>query len=171
MRYRWLALGAWCLGAQVQTAASQQRPAQPAQDRQTASRAMNDAQREVFAVVQRLFDGMRAKDSTRMRATLHPEARLVTTGLRDSVPMVGLVSPTQWLGGIANAKAALLDERLRNPVVHVDAGLASVWAEYSFYIDDKLSHCGVDLFHLVRTAEGWKIIDLADTRHREGCPP
>ncbi len=136
-----------------------------------ASQAWSDAQREVFAVVQQLFIGMREKDSSKMRSTLHPEARLVTTGVRDSVPMVGIVSPTQWLAGIANAQVGLLDERLRNPVVHVDAGLASVWAEYSFYLDDKLSHCGVDLFHLVRTAEGWKIIDLADTRRREGCPP
>jgi len=155
----------------MQTAWSQQRLREPGQDRQPASQAMSDAQHEVFAVVQQLFNGMREKDSTKMRATLHPEARLVTTGVRDSVPTVGLVSPTQWLAGVAGASASLLDERLRNPVVHVDAGLASVWAEYTFYIDGRMSHCGVDLFHLVRTAEGWKIIDLADTRHREGCPP
>ncbi len=170
MRYQWLTMSAALLAAPVGQAYSQQRLAQPAQERQVAS-PMSDAQQQVFAVVRQLFDGMREKDSTKMRGTMHPEARLVTTGMRDSVPTVGLVSPTQWLAGIANAKANFLDERLRNPVVHVDAGLASVWAEYSFYIDDRLSHCGVDLFHLVRTAEGWKIIDLADTRHREGCPP
>jgi hypothetical protein len=133
--------------------------------------AQDDDRRAVLAVVQQLFDGMREKDTTRMRAALHPEARLVTTGVRDGVPVVGLVSPTQWLSGIPNAGAPVLDERLRNPVVHVDMGLASVWVEYTFYLGERLSHCGVDLFHLIKTAEGWRIIDLADTRRREGCPP
>jgi hypothetical protein len=55
--------------------------------------------------------------------------------------------------------------------VHVDGGLASVWTEYAFYVGERLNHCGVDAFHLVRTAEGWRIIDLADTRRREGCAP
>jgi hypothetical protein len=63
------------------------------------------------------------------------------------------------------------DERLRNPVVQVDGGLASVWAEYHFYVGTRFSHCGVDTFHLVRTTEGWKIIDLADTRRKDGCTP
>jgi hypothetical protein len=30
-------------------------------------------ERAVFAVVQQLFDGMRARDTARMRAALHPE--------------------------------------------------------------------------------------------------
>ena len=133
--------------------------------------AQTEEQRQVLAVIQQLFDGMREKDTTKMRATLHPEARLVTTGVRDGVPVVGLISPSQWLAGVANPNAGLLDERLRNPIVHVDLGLASVWVEYTFYIGDRLSHCGVDLFHLVRTPEGWRIIDVADTRRRDGCPP
>jgi hypothetical protein len=124
-----------------------------------------------MAVVHQLFDGMRAKDTVKMRATLHPDARLIATGVREGNPVVSVVAVSQWLSGIAGANAGLLDEQLRNPIVHVDGGLASVWTEYSFYIDGRMSHCGVDLFHLVRTPEGWRIIDLADTRRRDGCPP
>jgi hypothetical protein len=43
--------------------------------------------------------------------------------------------------------------------------------EYRFYVGERFSHCGVDSFHLVRTADGWRIVDLADTRRREGCTP
>jgi hypothetical protein len=128
--------------------------------------------RAVMAVVQQLFDGMRARDTAKMRATLHPDARLFSAGVKDSVPTVTIESISAWLGGIPNARPGLLlDERLHNPVVNVDAGLASVWAEYTFYLGDKVSHCGVDTFHLVKTTAGWKIIDLADTRRREGCAP
>jgi hypothetical protein len=129
-------------------------------------------ERAVMAVVQQLFDGMRARDTSKMRATLHPDARLFTTGVKDSVPTVTIASITTWLSGVPTARPGLLlDERLHNPVVKVDGGLASVWAEYTFYLGDQLSHCGVDTFHLVKTVAGWRIIDLADTRRREGCSP
>ena len=130
-----------------------------------------DAEKEVLAVVQQLFDGMRAKDTAKMRATLHPQARMVNPGMRDGVVTVTVDGPDRWLAGVAGAKVALLDERIKNPVVKVDGALASVWAEYAFYLGDQFSHCGVDTFHLVKTADGWKIIDLADTRRREGCSP
>jgi hypothetical protein len=129
-------------------------------------------ERAVMTVVQQLFDGMRARDTARMRATLHPDARLVSAGVKDSVPTVTVVAVTDWLAGIPKARPGmLLDERIHNPVVKVDGGLASVWAEYTFYLGDQVNHCGVDTFHLVKTAGGWRIIDLADTRRREGCAP
>lgn len=154
MKSWWLVVGGWglvgSLGAQA---------------------PVTDEKQQVLAVVQQLFDGMRVKDTARMRATLHPEARLVATGVREGTPFASLVAPTQWFTGVAGANASKLDERLRNPVVQVDQGLASVWVEYTFYVDEKMSHCGVDLFHLVKMPDGWRIIDLADTRRREGCPP
>ena len=129
-------------------------------------------ERAVMNVVQQLFDGMRARDTARMRATLHADARLVSSGVKDSIPTVTVEPVTAWLAGVPNARPGmLLDERLHNPVVKVDGGLASAWAEYTFYLGDKVNHCGVDTFHLVKTADGWRIIDLADTRRREGCTP
>ena len=127
--------------------------------------------REVLAVIQQLFDGMRAKDTARMRATLHPQARMVSPGMRDGVAVVNVDTPERWLASVAGATGGPLDERTRNPVVHVDGALASVWVDYNFFVGERFNHCGVDTFHLVRTATGWKIIDLADTRRREGCTP
>src|ERR1044071_2033677 len=99
-------------------------------------------EREVMAVVQQLFDGMRARDTAKMRATLHPEARLVSAGTRDGAPAIQVEAAAAWVAGVARARpGAVLDERISNPVVHVDAGLASVWVKYQFYLDDKLSHC------------------------------
>ena len=129
-----------------------------------------EPEREVMAVVQQLFDGMRVHDTVKMRAVLHPQARLISAGLKNSVPSVDVETTDGWLTAVARGVEPY-DERLRNPVVKVDGGLASVWAEYSFYVGPRLSHCGVDTFHLVRTPDGWRIIDLADTRRREGCPP
>jgi hypothetical protein len=124
----------------------------------------------VLAVVRQLFDGMRVHDTTKMRAVLHPQARLVSSGMKDGAPTVSVETTEGWLTAVSRG-AEPYDERIQNPVVKVDGGLASVWAEYRFYVGDRFSHCGVDTFHLVRTPEGWRIIDLADTRRKEGCSP
>jgi hypothetical protein len=124
----------------------------------------------VLAVVRQLFDGMKAHDTVRMRAVLHPQARLVSSGMKDGAPTVSVETTEGWLTAVSRGVEPY-DERIKNPVVQVDGGLASVWAEYSFYVGERFSHCGVDTFHLVRTAEGWRIIDLADTRRMEGCLP
>lgn len=136
-----------------------------------AASAQSPEQREVLAVVQQLFDGMRAKDTASMRATLHPQARMVSPGMRDGAATVSVDAPDKWLAGVAGASTGPFDERLRNTIVHIDGALASVWTDYTFYLGERMNHCGVDTFHLVRTAAGWRIIDLADTRRKEGCTP
>lgn len=56
------------------------------------------------------------------------------------------------------------------PQVRIDETLATVWTQYDFHLAGKFSHCGVDAFHLLKTATGWKIVSLADTSRMEGCP-
>jgi len=63
----------------------------------------------------------------------------------------------------------VFDERLSNVKTHIDGSLASVWADYTFHIGTRLSHCGVDHFLLVKEAGRWQIIDLADTRRTANC--
>jgi len=120
-----------------------------------------------YAVVTRLFDAMRTRDTATMRASFAPGAMLQSvsaTGIRtDAID--------QWIGGVAGAPAGLiLDERLANPVVQVNGDLASVWVDYWLFVGDRFSHCGVDAFVLARHEGAWRIISVADTRQREGCP-
>ncbi len=71
---------------------------------------------------------------------------------------------------VGTPHAEVWDERLRNTAVRVDGPLASVWTEYAFYAGPRFSHCGVDARQLARTAAGWRIVALVDTRQRTGCP-
>jgi hypothetical protein len=132
-----------------------------------------DAAGDVIAVVQRLFDAMRAKDTVVLRAVLHPEATL-TGPTRDPQGHV-VVRPlpvARFIAGVAGATTHL-DEQFWDPEVRIDGDLAAVWTPYAFYADGTLSHCGVDAFLLAHMDDGWKIIQIADTRRREGCrgPP
>lgn len=126
------------------------------------------AQDSVYAVVTRLFDGMRARDTASMRAAFAPGAMLNSVSpsgvRRDAIDA--------WIASVASAPAGLvLDERLGDRVVQVSGDLASVWVDYWFFAGDRFSHCGVDAFVLARTNGEWRILSVADTRQREGCRP
>ncbi len=138
----------------------------------TSVRAQDESE-AAYAVVQAFFDGMAAKDTAAMAATLTPEARLVSAAAaQDGTPRLGVTKMSDLLSSVADAQVSL-DEPIWDPVIQVSDRLATVWVKYAFYIDDEFSHCGVDSFQLFKSAEGWKIFQVADTRRREDCwePP
>ncbi|MCU0634448.1 MAG: nuclear transport factor 2 family protein [Gemmatimonadaceae bacterium] len=122
-----------------------------------------------LAVVQQLFDGMRAGDSSVVRRAFHPSASLFTAAVRNGASVVQQTTIDAFARSVGSPHPEVLDERLYQPVVHVDGGLASIWVEYSFFLGKTFSHCGIDAFHLARTGSEWKIISIVDTRRREGC--
>ena len=126
---------------------------------------------EIMATVTKLFDAMRAKDTVALRAVFDSSARLVSAFTRrDGVTGVRATPIGDFVRAVGSATVAL-DERIRDPEVRQDGGLATVWTDYAFYADGQFSHCGVDAFQLAKTAAGWRIVALADTQRREGCTP
>lgn len=132
----------------------------------------------VMQVVANLFNGMRARDTALMRAMFHPDAPMRSVSWRPSptgaVAVVQADGIDDWLTGVASAPdTLLLDERLGPPSVQVEGNLASVWVYYEFWINDRFSHCGADLFTLGRvgnaTGSSWKVIFVADSRRRADC--
>jgi len=45
-----------------------------------------------------------------------------------------------------------------------------VWAPYTFYLNERISHCGVNSIELLQDASGWKITQISDTRRTVECP-
>ena len=128
-----------------------------------------DDEAAVLQVVADLFDGMREKDEAKVRGVWHPEARLQSAGQdQDGTPSLRTTPVDGFIASVVSS-TALLDEVTFDEVVRIDGNLASVWAPYNLFVNDSFQHCGVDAIHMLRTAEGWKIFQLTDTRTREGC--
>jgi len=70
---------------------------------------------------------------------------------------------------VSAAPKGALDERISFDVIKVDGPLAIAWTPYQFYYNGTFSHCGVNSFQLLRTAKGWKIQYIIDTRRKTGC--
>ena len=124
---------------------------------------------EVLAPIHRLFDGMRAGDSSMVRSAFHPIARLVTTFYRDEKPAHHVSTIDDFARAVGTPHEKVFDERTWDIAVDIRDNLASVWMKYAFYLGDDFSHCGVNSFELFATDEGWKIMHLADTRRKDDC--
>jgi hypothetical protein len=133
------------------------------------AQSASDDERAVLRVVERLFEAMRTRDTTELRAVFDTSARLVSSGVRDGVPIARSVPAERFIQAVAAAQGDEWIERFYDPEVRIDGNLATVWTYYTFHLGSRFSHCGHDAFQLSRTAEGWKIMSLADSRRTEGC--
>lgn len=124
----------------------------------------------VMAVVESMFDAMRAGDSAAMRAVLHPTATGTSVSVQDGVPtLTREESLDGFVQAVGTPHEEVWDERIWDAEVRVDGNLATAWMKYAFYLGDQFSHCGVDAFQLFKGEDGWKVFHIADTRRREGC--
>jgi hypothetical protein len=131
--------------------------------------AQGSEEQAVIAVVQKLFDGMRARDTAMINSTFAPGAQLLGMAQRDGSETMRATPATQFGTSIASAPAGEFIERVYDPQVKIDGNLASYWAYYTFHVGDRFSHCGVDAVLLFRFADGWKIASIADTRRQDPC--
>ena len=127
---------------------------------------------DVRAVIDALFDGMRAGDSTAVAAAFRGNAPLYSAFIdQQGNPVLREGSLDRFLTAVGTPHDEVWDERLRDVVIHVDGPLASAWMDYAFFLGDNFSHCGVNSMQLFHGEDGWKIIYLVDTRRRDGCEP
>ncbi len=124
----------------------------------------------VHETINKLFDGMRAGDSTMVRSVFDPSARLQTTFTdREGNPVLKSETIDGFAAAVGSPHDEVWDEKIWSFDAHIDGNLATVWTDYTFYAGDKMSHCGVNAFHLYRSGEGWKITQITDTRRRTDC--
>ena len=73
----------------------------------------------------------------------------------------------------ANRSIASSTRDLAEPIaitaVMVEGPVAMAWADYSLFVDGEKSHCGIDIFTLVRVNDEWKIATITYSHIDEPC--
>lgn len=124
----------------------------------------------VESVIIKLFDGMRAGDSSMVHSVFIEDAEMHTVFTdKNGKPQLRKGSLDRFLSAVGSPHDVVWDEPVWDMQIDIDGALASVWTKYAFYAGKQFSHCGVDAFQLFKTEEGWKIIQITDTRQKEGC--
>ena len=121
-------------------------------------------------IVHSLFEAMRNSDGKVAASLFEKNARLYTVFVDEEgkTPLrEGKIH--DFIEAIAKPKTDIWDERISSYDIKIDGPLAKVWTPYSFYINETLSHCGVNDFELIRRNGSWKINRIIDTRRKKNC--
>jgi hypothetical protein len=63
----------------------------------------------------------------------------------------------------------VIEERPLSYEIKIHQDIAVAWVPYTLSLSGKFSHCGVDVFTLIRTMNGWKIVNAAYSVEPDGC--
>lgn len=123
--------------------------------------------KQVLDVVHNFFYALEKQDTVAFnRMFLEGARNFYVRDLKDSVVVRGmLVKDFRFRPG------QVLRERMRESIteVKIHKNIAMVWAPYDLWVNDEFSHCGVDVFTLIKDPVGWRIASVSYTVEREGC--
>ena len=125
---------------------------------------------EILKIVQQFFDAMEVRDTTAFNNTSVADRYTYFVQERNDTVLVGSRSAEKFSQRLASSKV-IVTEKMRDKDVKVEIHkrIAMVWAPYDLWVDKKFSHCGVDVFTLLKAKEGWKIVTIAFSVEPDGC--
>ncbi|WP_406843650.1 nuclear transport factor 2 family protein [Flavobacterium soyae] len=128
----------------------------------------NAQKQEVQKAIEIFFEGFHQKDSVKIK-TVCADKMILQSISESSVKGNKLSNESagefyKSIGTIPSTMKFL--EKILSYNVQIDGSMAHVWAPYEFYLNDKLSHTGVNSFTLFKEKDSWKIIYLIDTRRK-----
>ena len=118
-------------------------------------------------VIETFFEAFHQKDTTSLKNFFTIDA--------------GLVSVQNSLGGVRTKEESVEDfiqaigsipddlsfeERLLGFNIVDASGMTLVFTPYEFYVNGRFSHCGTNVFTLVKKESKWEILALYDTRNK-----
>jgi len=126
-----------------------------------------DSKKEVMKAAQSLLDAIGQGDTTAFRSLFLPNAMIYTVREKDGQPVTASRSPfTDTFRAGTVIRETMKDTGVE---VQVHGNIAQVWAPYELWINDTFSHCGIDVFTLIKTSRGWRIATLSYTIEKEVC--
>ncbi len=134
-------------------------------------RAQTEEKAAVQKAVEDFFEGFHAQDSLKMLTVMAPTLVMQRIGPdKDGNTVLRTDDYHQFLRNIVGIpKDRNFQEKIKSYSIQIDGPMANAWTEYEFWIDGKMSHCGVNSFQLMNDGSGWKMIYLVDTHRKEGC--
>lgn len=131
--------------------------------------AQSDDHAAVVAIADSALAAISRNDFVALTDLMVDEATVVATVERDGIAQARVSTRAEWR---ARAPGPRLTERGWRPTVQLQAGIATVWLPYDFYLDGKWSHCGIDTFTLVKRGARWMIVTIAYTVEQPpACEP
>jgi hypothetical protein len=126
----------------------------------------------VARVAGAVLRALSARDTAALRPLLLADVSLASVASPAGPrTLVQVQDATTFFSTLPQGSEALL-ERMWDPSVAFYGGIAMVHTPYDFHVNGTFSHCGTDVFTMVRSADGrWRVAQIAYTVQRAGCTP
>lgn len=122
---------------------------------------------EIQRTIEDFFVAFHAKDTVKLKSICSD--KIILQSIQENAKGAKLTDElaSEFYKSIASIPANLkFQEKILGYSIQVDGTMAHAWTPYEFYINDKLSHKGVNAFTLFKENNEWKIIYCIDTRRR-----
>ncbi|MDW8853064.1 nuclear transport factor 2 family protein [Flavobacterium sp. MMLR14_040] len=133
-----------------------------------AGLSSNAQQQDVKKVIEFFFEAFHQKDTIKLKSVCSD--KLILQSISESVTKGNKLTEEnikEFYKSIVSIPPNLkFHEKILNYNIQIDGSMAHVWTPYEFYLNDKLSHSGVNAFTLFKEKDSWKIIYLIDTRRK-----
>ena len=127
-------------------------------------------QEKIKKTVDKLFTSMRNVDSITAQTIFVKGATLSSIYVnKDGQVQKQSTNISDFITAIGTPREAVWDEQLWTYDIKIDYPMAIAWTDYTFYVGDKMSHCGVNVFELINVNDMWVISSITDTRRALGC--
>jgi len=113
-------------------------------------------QKEILTVVQKFFNVIETRDLQLAKKIMIPGGNTFSIRGKGDARELRLQTYDQFMKSISKG-GKQYKEVMHNPRVLVHKDIAMVWTDYTFYIDGKKSHTGVDAFSLIKLKKQWRI--------------
>jgi len=114
------------------------------------------------------FEGLQTSDTLKIQSVCHKEMKLQSITEKNTVGGLSYQSNSDFYKSVAAIPKNLkIEERLLSYNIQIDGTMANIWTPYEFYINEKLSHIGVNSFTLLLENNIWKIVHIIDTRRKK----
>lgn len=131
------------------------------------TRGTNEA--EAMATVERFFAAINSTDIEEMERILKPGALFTTVFDMPDGTLGSSVDPvSSFLPEIKSGPKII--ERFWDPKLLINDRIAVFWARYDMHLDGAYSHCGTDVFDLIKSGNTWQIANIRATIQTSGCP-
>lgn len=123
---------------------------------------------QVMTVLNDFFTAVNTSDSAAFNKVFFKDAHMfISRSVNDSTVYASrpAVKTSIFKPGV-QYRETMRDKGVK---VEVHQHIAMAWVPYDFYVNNTFSHCGIDVFTLMKTTKGWKIVLIAYSVEKTGC--
>ena len=129
--------------------------------------SVNAQNQEVQKTIETFFEAFHAKDTVKLKSICSDKIILQSIQENANGAKLSDEVASEFYKSIASIPANFnFQEKILSYSIQVDGTMAHAWTPYEFYINDKLSHKGVNSFTLFKENDVLKIIYCIDTRRK-----